>query len=91
MTSIQFETRRGDVDPRRASPHFFYPLATIKCVGSPIFRSQDTRDFACLLDLDPDVLSWTCVGVGYVFHGADAAWQGAYSAAAARLVGLISS
>ncbi|MBB4249448.1 hypothetical protein [Rhizobium sp. BK008] len=63
MTSIPFETPPGDVDPRRASPRFYYPLATIKCAGTPIFRSQDARDFACLLDVDPDVASWTCVGV----------------------------
>ncbi|MBY5346036.1 hypothetical protein [Rhizobium leguminosarum] len=69
MTSIPFEAPPGDVDPRQASPRFFYPLATIKCSGSPIFRSQDARDFACLLDVDPDVLSWTCVGVELSYGG----------------------
>ncbi|WP_188080043.1 hypothetical protein [Neorhizobium sp. P12A] len=63
MNSIPFEMPPGDVDPRQASPRFFYPLATIKCAGSPIFRTQDARDFACLLDVEPDVLSWSCVGV----------------------------
>ncbi|WP_246642254.1 hypothetical protein [Rhizobium laguerreae] len=42
---------------------------TIECSGSPIFRSQDARDFACLLDVDPDVLSWTCVGVELSYGG----------------------
>ncbi|MDC7741231.1 hypothetical protein [Rhizobium binxianense] len=69
MTSIPFETPPGDVDPRRASPRFYYPLATIKCSGSPIFRSQEARDFACLLDVDPDVSSWTCVGVELSYGG----------------------
>lgn len=69
MTSIPFETPPGDVDPRRVSPRFFYPLATIKCSSSPIFRSQDARDFACLLDVDPDVLGWTCVGVELSYGG----------------------
>ncbi|WSH63941.1 hypothetical protein U8Q05_20250 [Rhizobium ruizarguesonis] len=69
MTSIPFETPPGDVDPRRASPRFYYPLATIKCSGSALFRTQDSRDFACLLDVDPDVLSWTCVGVELSYGG----------------------
>ena len=69
MTSIPFETPPGDLDPRRASPCFYYPLATIKCSGSPLFRTQDSRDFACLLDVDPDVLSWTCVGVELTYGG----------------------
>jgi len=68
MTSIPFETPPG-VDPRRASPRFYYPLATIKCAGSPIFRSQDARDFACLLDVDPDVASWSCDGVELSYGG----------------------
>jgi hypothetical protein len=63
MTSIPFESPPGDVVPRQESPGFYYPLATIKCAGSPIFRSQDARDFACLLDVDPDVSSWACVGI----------------------------
>jgi len=69
MTSIPFETPPGDVDPRRVSPGFFYPLATIKCAGSPIFRSQSARDFACLLDVDPDVARWSCEGVELPYGG----------------------
>ncbi|MGZ2484854.1 hypothetical protein ACVITL_003377 [Rhizobium pisi] len=69
MTSIPFETPPGDVDPRRASPRFYYPLATIKCAGTPNFRSQEARDFACLLDVDPDVASWTCIGVELSYAG----------------------
>lgn len=34
------------------------PAATLKAIGRPVFRSQEARDYACLLDLDPDVVSW---------------------------------
>ena len=34
------------------------PFATLKATGRPVFRSQKARDYACLLDLDPDVISW---------------------------------
>lgn len=40
------------------SPTYF-PMATIKCDGRAQFRSQQARDFACLLDLDPDVARWS--------------------------------
>ncbi|HEX5933224.1 MAG TPA: hypothetical protein VFY63_03580 [Pseudorhizobium sp.] len=63
MTSIPSQMPPGDDAPQRSSPDFFYPLATIKCEGSPVFRTQDARDFACLLDLDPEVDRWTCDGV----------------------------
>lgn len=49
----------GAGSPRQpAQPLNFYPLATIKCTGQPVFRSQAARDFACLLDVDPDVVRW---------------------------------
>lgn len=54
-------TGRGDdVVPHKAvhSPTYF-PLATIKCDGRAQFRSQQARDFACLLDLDPDIARWS--------------------------------
>lgn len=37
------------------------PAATLKAIGRPVFRSQKARDYACLLDLDPDVISWQSV------------------------------
>jgi hypothetical protein len=37
------------------------PSRTIKCVGLALFRSQRARDYACVLDLDPDVVSWRCI------------------------------
>ncbi|OHZ35998.1 hypothetical protein BBL07_15890 [Agrobacterium vitis] len=39
----------------------FPPKATIKCVGSPAFRTRGARDLACLLDVDPDVEKWQCL------------------------------
>ncbi|MEB2845975.1 hypothetical protein [Endobacterium cereale] len=38
----------------------FYPQHTVRCVGPASFRSQTARDAACLLDVDEDVVSWTC-------------------------------
>lgn len=46
----------------RLSPTYF-PLATIKCDGPAVFRSQAARDYACLLDLDPDVQQWSCADI----------------------------
>ncbi|NLS04328.1 hypothetical protein HGP14_13290 [Rhizobium sp. P32RR-XVIII] len=69
MKSIPYERPPGDVVQRNEPPRFYYPLATVKCVGSPFFRSQDARDFACLLDVDPDVARWTCDGVELSYGG----------------------
>lgn len=41
----------------------FYPLGTIRCTGPAAFRSQLARDFACILDVDADVVSWSCMAV----------------------------
>lgn len=35
-----------------------FPFATLKATGHPLFRSQEARDYACLMDLDPEVVSW---------------------------------
>jgi len=58
-----------------ASIQKFPPSATIKCEGAPVFRSRTARDLACLLDLNPSVVSWTCmpvaIEVGAVIHVCD--------------------
>ena len=59
MKSRPYERPPGDIFPRAAPPHVYYPLATIKSQGTPSFRSQAARDFACLLDVDSDVVSWS--------------------------------
>jgi hypothetical protein len=38
----------------------YFPYVTLKCVGAPLYRSRSARDYACVLDLDPDVVSWQC-------------------------------
>lgn len=44
-----------------AARHSYHPRGTVRCVGVPLFRTPLARDCACLLDLDPDVLSWSCL------------------------------
>lgn len=39
----------------------FSPTATLKCIGQPLFRNQYARDYAAMMDLDPNVISWRCV------------------------------
>lgn len=38
----------------------YFPFLTLKCVGQALYRSRSARDYACLLDLDSDVVSWQC-------------------------------
>lgn len=45
-----------------ASTRTFPPSQVLKCRGRP-FRSQRTRNLACLFDLDPNVHAWTCLPV----------------------------
>ena len=44
-----------------ASSLVFSPRGTVRCWGMPLFRTQASRDLACLLDVDPAVESWTCL------------------------------
>jgi len=37
------------------------PFHTLKCLGPALFRDRYARDYACILDFDPDVISWKCV------------------------------
>jgi hypothetical protein len=54
------DDRRDDAVPHKVTLSPIYtPMATIKCDGLAQFRSQQARDFACLLDLDPDVARWS--------------------------------
>lgn len=38
-----------------------FPSVTTKCVGRTLYRSQEASDYACMLELDPEVLCWRCV------------------------------
>lgn len=42
------------------SVQIFYPLSTVRCDGPVLFRDQLARDIACILDVDDDVVSWSC-------------------------------
>ncbi|WP_245496997.1 hypothetical protein [Rhizobium ruizarguesonis] len=44
-----------------ASRKHFYPVATVRCSGTPMFRSQLARDLGCLLDVDRNVVAWLCL------------------------------
>lgn len=44
-----------------AGANNFYPRGTVRCVNTPLFRSPAARDVGCLLDVDPEVTSWSCL------------------------------
>ncbi|WP_413711838.1 hypothetical protein [Rhizobium sp. Rhizsp82] len=47
--------------PAQSTPiQVLYPLSTVRCVGPVLFRDQLARDIGCLLDVDDDVVSWSC-------------------------------
>jgi len=50
----------SDTHREPAAQNPFFPLATLKSFGAVIFRSQPSRDVACLLDVDVAVSSWVC-------------------------------
>jgi hypothetical protein len=59
----------------KASFRSFPPPASVKCDGSRLFRSQVARDAACILDVNPDISTWTCMptslGIGAGRHVPD--------------------
>lgn len=59
----------GRCRPANQPPRFYNPLATIKRAGPLFLRSQDSRDFACLPDVDPNVARWSCEGVELSYGG----------------------
>jgi len=38
-----------------------FPFATLKAFDRAVYRSHAARDYACLLDLDPDVIAWRTI------------------------------
>jgi len=52
-----------------ASIRTFYPTATVKCDGPPVFRSQAARDAACLFDVNPSITSWRCMPLSLDYGG----------------------
>lgn len=55
--------RTAPLGARRNSQsiRIFQPVATIKCDGAAVYRSQVARDVACLFDVNPSVVSWQCM------------------------------
>ena len=55
--------------------YFSDNLPTLKCVGKPMFRSRESRDLACLLDIDPDIRCWSTPSPAFLvlecFHRAE--------------------
>ncbi|MEY9629023.1 hypothetical protein [Sinorhizobium fredii] len=55
--------------------YYSEPLPTLKCLGKPLFRSRQARDLACILDINPDVSTWTApapaLKVGLCSHAPD--------------------
>ncbi len=49
----------------------FFPFTTLKCFGRSLYRSQQARDYACLLDVDPAVLSWSSFTRPIIADGAE--------------------
>ena len=47
----------------------FRPLGTVRCQGTPSFRTQLVRDLACLLDVDDEVSAWSCLPAELVCNG----------------------
>lgn len=48
-------------DALAVAAQVFYPLHTVRCSGPGIYRSQLSRDIACILDVEDDVNSWSCL------------------------------
>jgi hypothetical protein len=44
-----------------ASNLSFQRYGTLYCMGLPMFRATSARDYGCLLDVDADVVSWSCL------------------------------
>ncbi|AFL53350.1 hypothetical protein ABIE78_000757 [Sinorhizobium fredii] len=44
-----------------ASIRIHPPAGTVKCEGPRLYRSQVSRDVACLLDVNPSVAVWRCM------------------------------
>lgn len=55
--SIQSPSPKGKPQP---PARFFRQPLYLRCVGSPRFRGQLSKDIACLLKLDSSVSAWSC-------------------------------
>lgn len=44
-----------------AAMRSYTPKGTVRCAGTPLFRTELARDYGCLLDLDAEVIRWSCL------------------------------
>lgn len=44
-----------------ASRSFYHSGGSVRCMGASWFRTPQAQDYGCLLDVDPIVLSWSCL------------------------------
>jgi hypothetical protein len=44
-----------------ANARVFPPRQTVRCAHHPVFRTQLARNLGCLLDVDDDVVAWSCL------------------------------
>ena len=65
MTTSSARAKRAHTNSRDDYRPIF-PHVTLKCLGQPLFRSQQARDYACMLDLDREVTSWKCLATAIV-------------------------
>lgn len=69
MTSLAHQSTDSVETARtRAQPVKFRPFGTVRCQGTPSFRTQLARDLGCLLDMDDGVDAWSCLPAE-LFHG----------------------
>ncbi|WP_375590794.1 hypothetical protein ABWH89_09440 [Hoeflea alexandrii] len=58
IMGIANSTARFSAVRNSKSFRIFHPVATVKCDGVPVYRSQVARDVACLFDVDAAVTAW---------------------------------
>jgi hypothetical protein len=58
IMGIANSTARFSAARNSQSFRIFHPVATVKCDGVPVYRSQVARDAACLFDVDAAVSGW---------------------------------
>lgn len=70
------ETGRATRNAARLPVERYHPLGTIRCSNPSFYRSQLVRDFACLLDVDDDVVGWCCRPYGMDEVLLEIGWEG---------------
>ncbi len=63
MSTSLYVSQGAILDRTRLSAvqNAFVPSGAVRCLDRPLFRSQAARDLGCLLDVDAEVISWSCL------------------------------